>query len=722
MHLAHPRVRRAVQLCLSACALLTGMAYAGNVAEPLQLVLYTPLNVDGGATTASTTLQLYNPNAAPLKYTLSIQNAKSKNTNGAADWVVTFYGADNKPAGPILEGTVAAKKSVQVRVDLSHVMEAGETTAEIKCNNVKIADLKVVKDQGLPFRVSLEGNPAEKPEIEFVKGSTLDLRLKNDDAMSYPLLWEFLLKGRSVSGTTILGPNGSTKFTVAPDDGWFSLYQSFFKSEAMDGTLTLGYKPLGAVGAYPSKTIPIKARLSHYDPATRDRVAMVMIILILAFGGGFSVYVNVDLVNRIKAISINKRVGQLARVIGEIQPQLNSQLRVSLWLERGRITATLPHLLLFTPETDAVLAQSDVDTDALKVRVDLAAQIQDAIIRQDHAIDAGGVAPSLMEKVTKNLSDAQDLLKKSVLSIGEKEKVQSLIGNANNILEAIGQPDDELEKGIAARLQDLKAKFTPAFLADGTCVKIKAQAPIPFSLLHGSGSQLGSQAERDTNTRKLAVIADLVQMQSTNTEILECLRRQDLVSLPMAEQLLRELKDGVSLDALRAEITANPPQVYFTRDRDQVRVNTPFMMKLMFNKWRYNRAAARRRIECTWDFHDNLTEKGWEVYHYFAEAPKKYCVKVTFKDLNQVEIVAPKSIEQEVSVSTPRDEGYAHAAVELQRWAVGFLVALVGLFAGAKDKILTLDTAGAIFAVFLLGFGIDMAKNLLVSKQSRSGG
>jgi hypothetical protein len=218
------------------------------------------------------------------------------------------------------------------------------------------------------------------------------------------------------------------------------------------------------------------------------------------------------------------------------------------------------------------------------------------------------------------------------------------------------------------------------------------------------------------------VIADLVQMQSTNTEILECLRRQDLVSLPMAEQLLRELKDGVSLDALRAEITANPPQVYFTRDRDQVRVNTPFMMKLMFNKWRYNRAAARRRIECTWDFHDNLTEKGWEVYHYFAEAPKKYCVKVTFKDLNQVEIVAPKSIEQEVSVSTPRDEGYAHAAVELQRWAVGFLVALVGLFAGAKDKILTLDTAGAIFAVFLLGFGIDMAKNLLVSKQSRSGG
>jgi hypothetical protein len=36
--------------------------------------------VDGGATTASTTLQLHNPNAAALKYTLAIQNAKAKNT------------------------------------------------------------------------------------------------------------------------------------------------------------------------------------------------------------------------------------------------------------------------------------------------------------------------------------------------------------------------------------------------------------------------------------------------------------------------------------------------------------------------------------------------------------------------------------------------------------------------------------------------------------------
>jgi hypothetical protein len=293
-------------------------------------------------------------------------------------------------------------------------------------------------------------------------------------------------------------------------------------------------------------------------------------------------------------------------------------LRVSLWLERGRITATLPHRILFTPETAATLAQSDVDTDALKVRVDLTAQIYDAILRQDHAIDDGGVAPTLMEQVTRNLSAAQDLLKKSVLSDGEVQKIKSLLGGATNILDRIGQPDDDLEKAIAERLQDLKARFTPAFLADSACVEIKAQAPLPFGLLDASGSPHGPQGERDANTRKLAVIADLVKMHSTDGAIVECLARQDFISLPQAELLLAQLKDRVSMDDLCAEITADPPRVYFMTDRDTVRVNTPIMMKLMFNKWRYNRAAARRRIECTWSFdHDHLTEKGWEIYHYF---------------------------------------------------------------------------------------------------------
>jgi hypothetical protein len=304
-----------------------------------------------------------------------------------------------------------------------------------------------------------------------VKGSPIDRHLKNDDPMHYPVQWELSLKGRSVSGPVVLGPNGSTRFSVTPDDNWFSLYQSFFKSESADGTLRVGYKPVGATGSFPSKTIPIKAQLNDYAPGIRDIVA---ILVILAFGGFASSYVNVDLVNRIKAIGINRRIGQLSRVIGEIGPQLNSQLRVALWLERGRITSTLPHRVLFTPETAAVLVQSDADTDALKVRVDRASQISEAVLRLEHAIDTGGIAPWISERVNQELLDAQDLLKKSVLGADEVQKVQSLVGDAINLLNGIGKPDAELEKAIAAKLQDLTALFTPALMADAICVQIKS--------------------------------------------------------------------------------------------------------------------------------------------------------------------------------------------------------------------------------------------------------
>jgi hypothetical protein len=198
----------------------------------------------------------------------------------------------------------------------------------------------------------------------------------------------------------------------------------------------------------------------------------------------------------------------------------------------------------------------------------------------------------------------------------------------------------------------------------------------------------------------------------------------------MAELLLAQLKDKVSLNDLRAELTANPPRARIEIDRDGVRVNTPIMMKLLFNTARFNGVAAKRRIEVTWDFgHAGFTEKGWEVNHYFpavrpdprSQNPldkEPYRVTVTFKDTDQVPIPTPTPIALPVKVTEAKSEGRGHIAVELQRWAVGFFVALVGLFAGAKEKILSLDTAGAIFAIFLLGFGIDMAKNLLVQKSS----
>jgi hypothetical protein len=713
----HARLRRALPLFLAAFACLTGLTPAANAQQPLKLILYTPLDLDGNATTASTTLQLYNPNAAPLSYNLAICHAVATNTGAPADWVVTFYGPDSKPAGPMLSGTAPPKQPFSIRVDLANLAEAGVTIAELRSNDDRIADLRLVKERGLPFKVSLDGNPPEKPEIHFVKKTPLDLRLKNDDPMSYPIEWQISFNGRTVTGATIAGPNGITQFTVAPNKHWFSLWGSFFRSQTVDGDLTLGYKPTGASAAYPSKIIPITADLDDYNPAWRDVVATIAVLLILALGGLASSYVKVDLANRVRAISIGKRLGQTSKQIGEIGPQLNSQLRVSLWLERYRIQATMPKKIYFTPETAAVLTQSDTDTTALSARVDLASQIADVSTKKDHLIDAATLAPTIIDETAGKLSAAQDLLKKSVLSDAEKQKIQSLLGGAVNLLDGAGTPDDNLEKIITARLAALTAKFTHAFLQKPTCVQIHAAVPIPFTLLAADGPQTFSQSERDANTRKLAVIADLVQLHSTEPAILQCLNRQSYASLLLAEQLTAELKDGISLQQLEAEITANPPRVKIIPDRDAVRPNTSILLKMVFDKNLLNLAAARHRIECNWNFDDNLTDNGWEVHHYFA-FPREYDVAVTFTDTDQVPIPAPHPVRRKMTMKPSQSKARGHLAVELQLWFAGFFVAVIGLFAGAKEKILSLDTMSAMFAVFVLGFGIDMAKNWIVSTTS----
>jgi hypothetical protein len=718
MHRIQSPIRNAARVCLTACVFLTCISSASSADQPLQLLLYSPLDVAGSATTASTMLELHNPNPAATSCALTIENTIAKNTGKDAGWVVTFYGKDNKPVGPFMETSIGARTTFPVRVDLAHVVEAGETSAVLKCNNAKIADLKLVKEQELPLKVSLEGNPAEKPVIQFIDGSPLSLRLKNDDPIDYPLEVQVIVKRLAVTENITVGPSGVTTFTINPDSGWFSAYQSFFRSEQVDGILSVGYKPSGASGAYPSKTIPISAKLDYFAPGARAIWTTILVLVVLALGGFASTYLKVNLVNRVKAISIKKRLGQLARIIGEIGPQLNSQLRVSLWLERGRIESTLPHRMLFTPETAAVLAQSDSDTGALRVRVDWATQISDAGVRLDHSIDGHEISPSLADQVNRDLRAAQDLLKKSVLGADELQKIQSLVGHAVNLLNGAAMPDDDFEKVIAARLLRLVARFTVAFQTDPVCAQIRTQVPVPFSLLDPALAPLGSQFDRDLNTRKLLVIADMVQMHSADAAILECLKRQDFVSLPMAEQLLMELKEGISPTDLATEISANPPRVYVTVDRDTVRVNTPIMMKLIFNNWRYNRAAAKVRIECTWNFgHDNLTEQGWEIHHYFPQA-LVYPVNLAFKDIDKVEITPPTPIAKTVSVVAQRVEGQGHVAVEIQRWAVGFFVAIVGLFAGAKDKIFSLDTIDAILVVFLLGFSVDVAKSLLVQKDT----
>lgn len=697
--------------------------------QPIQLLTFDPINVDGSANSASTRLRLKNSGKqSPASCTLSIGDFRSTNTGQPLGVVPTFYDrdtagpppADGRAAGPSVTVRAAPDEEFIVKLDFAHMTEAGESKAQLFCDGKEIGVLVALKQLGLPFKVAVNENPPEKPELAFVDGRSLDVQLKNDDPVTYPLAWQLCAKGKCVQGSGTIGANDVASISISPDPSWFSVYRSFFKDETADGRLTLRYQPKGgrAAESFPAKTVPIAVHLNYFSPGRRDFQTTVILLVVLALGSAFSVYFSVDLVNRMRKVALRQRLSNLIRHTGEIAPQLSKQLGIILRLEHSRITAELPQgALLITPEAASVLAQCGTEVDALEKRVNLSTQVADARAVLDKAIDAGSIAPSLADRAERDLSAAQDLLKKSVLAPAEEQKIQTWIADAVNIVEDLDAPDPALEQTLTARLKDLQAMFTPAMRQEPVFVKIHHDVPAPFALLEPGGDH-GSQADRDTRSRKLTIVADLIQMHlHPADEMIQSLRRQDLRSLRQSELLLREAKDHVTVANLHAAMTANPPQLSIVKDRDVVRVNRASLFKVVFDNPRYNQAAVKARLNCIWDFGDSLEAKSWEVYHYF-DKQGSYTVSVTFRDEDQTPIPLGGPATLTVKVSPAYDEGSSRSHIEFQRWLIGFLVAVLGLLAGAKDKITSLDTLDALFAVFLFGFAIDLAKNQLISKQS----
>jgi len=265
--------------------LLGGLfALESFAADCPDLLYYGPINLDATANTASTVLQLRNSGQQPISYVLSISDFRSKNSQNDNGSAAVFYGSDGKPAGSILIGKLAPNSDpIAVRVDFTQLVEAGESEAELRCNDQTIAKLKSVKMLGLPFRVTLEGNPVEKPVIAFVRDVGKDLYLKNDDAVTYPVLWELSLKDKVVSNKATLLPNGITEITVRPDQSWFSKRVRFFKDEQVDGRFLVRYAGESSqqVSGAPSKSLPIAAHLSFYPYEWRDTYTVLVILGVL---------------------------------------------------------------------------------------------------------------------------------------------------------------------------------------------------------------------------------------------------------------------------------------------------------------------------------------------------------------------------------------------------------------------------------------------------------
>src|SRR5690349_11237965 len=163
-----------------------------------------PILIDQ-ASSASRTLQFHS-GASAAKVALSVgdfQNAATGEPQGAH---VTFAGLSDIAGKTVyqLPTDLAPNTTLFVRIDITNLKEAGESTAILYNDNKPIGTLKALKNQ-FPFAIHLiEGTTQDRPEISFRQGEQAILILKNDDSMTYPIHWEVVIRGTPITGDDVI--------------------------------------------------------------------------------------------------------------------------------------------------------------------------------------------------------------------------------------------------------------------------------------------------------------------------------------------------------------------------------------------------------------------------------------------------------------------------------------------------------------------------------------
>jgi hypothetical protein len=252
------------------------------------------------------------------------------------------------------------------------------------------------------------------------------------------------------------------------------------------------------------------------------------------------------------------------------------------------------------------------------------------------------------------------------------------------------------------------------------------------------------------------------------SKLIELLGILSWKSLRAAKTMVQEMRENVyeedvfkELAKLRAtgEKTA---RIVF--DTQKARPLLPVFFSIAFDDIRFKNAAALSRLTFRWHFPGQLFEEGLKVCHYFqgdepalrngallasqqwqnragheAEphapehaAPTSWLgkwwskkdgkkkrrrpgrcigISVTVQSPNDLQTTATIEDAIELEPTLPRKSH--RALVEATRFSIAYVVALVGLEAGALDQLAKLDFLPATLAVIALGFGADSIKNLL---------
>ena len=698
--------------------------------------------VDHPKNTGTGTIQVRNPSKKAER--VALRATEFVTTSGKRmPATVTFLGPASSKPQSVYEATIEPGGVHLVTVELANVWEAGESIAKILDHDREVAVLRAGKYR-VPLAVRVLGTGSDPVSVTFEKGKPGTLWLKNEDALTYDLQWRLSIGPDVAEGRAILPPNETIATPVALNPRWFAApLEGFFKDETKDGTLALRLRPSATIAdpGSPERVIPLRAQLVYSSSVWRRLIIMLIVFGALFAGALSSLMLNQWLPNRLRRIDLEERLGDIAARTRNLSFRVDSSLRILVRVERFRLLRLLGSRFAFSPEMARVLTACEQAADRLETQVRALERIDavDNDIRRLRLV----VPPTVLLGVETRLQLAVDRLRSTQPTDADLREAADIVSQVAARLGTIGQADPDFAADLAERFAKLKEALagTSPLRKTKRWEEINGQLSGLVEYLDGSAPQAILPAdyyEHDLKLLRLALVHDYLRLHAergdepadkaasdANQDFVKHVASGTIDGYVDARLDLRAIRETIF--ASRIEDAIRQKQVRIEAQPADPRPHQAVEISAVFARDECNRAGARNDFECWWTFtHDdsdgrsgNWMEKGWRVNHFFPK-PDKYTVKATFRKKDGT-IVAdetkPIEVVGEVPVGSDNTSVFSDRTwIEGVRFAAVLFATILGLLGGAREQLMRLDVLAGLVAVFLIGFGADTVKNMLVDR------
>jgi hypothetical protein len=607
----------------------------GSGAQASQAVV-----LQGGAGTADFTLDYTSDKAIDLKlFAASSVDETSCVTLTAPKISFRFEGAPQNPPA-----SAGSKQTFEIAADISNLTSSAAARIHIYYGNVKVGDIEAVAADA-PINISIDGEGSANTPLVLSRNSNPTITLKNGDPISYPLAWNFQVRGKTQTGALILPASGRSTIALGQVYGEYS-FGDYLRSSPQSGLLQLSLNVPAIQKIQPQTThsLPVNLTMRPIGSNAGTIVSDSYVAIFLFLGAFLSVLASSLLPNSLRKASLRGQLNDLADRTSSVSTRVDSYLRVLLRLERKKIDIQLRAAKPISLSMSASLDSVSSDIDTLTKRVTVAERMDE--LRRQLEIASATAPPSVISDVDAKLQAAADQMHSFALPDENVAAANKCLDDASALL--AGAKDlSIMAKQIAGNFKDLKTRiaafplvymdlatalpgifailigkfddptnitWTMTYAIDHDIAAINAA--LDYAVVRASVPQAASQnclAPHTVNSTRVT---------EHECELLTLLGTMSWQALRDARTLVREMREDIYEKDMIEEI-GKPGQAEIVLDTQVPRPYLPVNFSINFkNRW-FNGAAAIDRLSCHWEFPLGLDEQGWKVCHFFLGIPEE---------------------------------------------------------------------------------------------------